>query len=140
MKTIQTIVIEVHQGCVTGAYVTGRPQTWPRVFVVALDGAEHGESTKAEELQVTKLPRGFIFLSFGPTSANRKIAAENHSPTEKLPNVRPAPFAPMQGFATRRITTSQTRLQTWVMPPIGKDTTSANCCAWPSRIGRLNDE
>ena len=62
MKTIQTIVIEVHQGCVTGAYVTGRPQTWPRVFAVALDGAEHGESTKAEELEVTKLPGGFNLM------------------------------------------------------------------------------
>ena len=46
---MRTIVIEVHKGCVTGAYATGKPRTWPRVFVVDLDGAECGESTEARE-------------------------------------------------------------------------------------------
>ena len=55
MKTIQTIVIEVHKGCVTGVYATGEPQTWPRVFVVDLDGAECGDSTKAEEQSIENL-------------------------------------------------------------------------------------
>ena len=49
MKNIQTIAIEVHKGCVTGVYATGKPKTWPRVLVVDLDGAELGESTEAEE-------------------------------------------------------------------------------------------
>jgi hypothetical protein len=49
MKTMQTIVIEVHKGCVTGVYATGQTKTWPRVLVVDLDGAELGDSTEAEE-------------------------------------------------------------------------------------------
>lgn len=55
MKDNQTIVIEVHKGCVTGVYATGEEKTWPRVLVVDLDGAERGDSTKAEEQRLQNL-------------------------------------------------------------------------------------
>ena len=55
MKNIQTVVIEVHKGCVAGVYATGNPKTWPRVLVVDLDGPECGDSIAAEEPCVQNL-------------------------------------------------------------------------------------